>query len=146
MDNEPYYDLTHHQARDLWAAGRRERGWLVRTEFKLPDDRIADVVALDPCDDIYIFEVKSFYADHLAQAAFEKYHRWSNYLFMVVPHLSVEAWRCQERSLGFATNTARVGVISLSRDHDQVLHPPAFHALIGEHRLRIMQDLYRPDR
>jgi DNA repair protein MmcB-like len=139
MDNEPYRDMGHHEAVRYLAEHLSSKPGKVRTEFVLPDGKRADVAWIDAFDDVFIFEVKTAYKASLAQAAYDKYWRWCNYLFLAIPGFSAQLWGISRVTMCHLPQTERVGVMAIDRLDMPVFHPPRFHGLIGESRLKVLQ-------
>jgi hypothetical protein len=60
------------------------RGWAPVEQVPLPDGRRADILALLPCGDFAILEVKSCARDYLADGKWEDYRAWCDRLFFAV--------------------------------------------------------------
>lgn len=146
MDNEAYRDLGHHETRDLIMVTMRERGMVAMREVRLPNNTIADVAAMDRKDDIYIFEVKTLWKASLAESAWRKYYPFCNYLYVVVPGLTQSRFALLDCGMIFTPVSDAVGVMSSSRDEDEILKPAQFHTMQDSVKRAVRDALARADR
>lgn len=144
MLNEALGTPSHDEAKIMIADHMRAKGGVVRSELVLPDGKIADVAWSDPFDDLFIFEVKTVYKHSLAINAWEKYGRWCDYLFLVIPGLTAmdwPRWRFEHQAHFFSN---RVAVMGIDHCGTYVYHPPRQTGLIAENRLQMLQRLLTP--
>ena len=116
MDNEPYRDLTHHEAADLLATMLGEFGNRAWRERTLPSGKRADVLMLKASGDLEIFEVKTVFLPSLISDAQRKYAHWCHRLWLVVPHLTIDMLEEDSPPMWWTPNAARVGIIGIYRD------------------------------
>lgn len=143
MDNEPYRILSHDATVTQVLELKRRAGGASYMEFPLPDGKVADVAWLDANEDVYIFEVKTTYKASLAQNAYEKYWRFCNYLFLVVPGMSAMQWGRLKLEMCWMPQSSRVGIMGADPYRMPVFHAPTFHAMRPEHRASIIQTFRR---
>lgn len=129
MDNEPYRDLTHHEARDALAGWLRQAGAHVLTELPLSSGRRADVVLFATTGEIHIFEVKDYIADSLIDRAWAKYREHCNYLWVASPQIRVRAIAADRWPATWANAHDRAGLAYIAREGVQVLRRPAYHQM-----------------
>lgn len=137
MDNEPYRILSHHAAVTQVLDIKRRLGGKGYMEFPLPNGRVADVIWIDPHNEVYIFEVKTEYKASLAESAYEKYWRFANYLFLVVPGLSAQAWGLAKLDMAWLPQSAKVGIMGCDPYRMPIFHQPTFHKISPESRAGI---------
>lgn len=141
FDNEPYRIPSHDEGRDALARYLRELGFRVWTEHTLPNGKIADVIALDPYDECYIFEVKTELKTSLAGAAFDKYSRYCDYLTVAIPGLLPSTWE-QHRIVYLCDNKAvAVGVAGIEPVTLRLYFPPRDLSPHRENRLAMLHSL-----
>lgn len=104
MEHEFHRELKRQTA-DFFA----DNGWTVFQEFALPDRTIADVFAYRERGETVIAEVSTLYTASKAEAAFDKYRKWCNRLYlvtcdeMVLPHgegAKIISWIDKHRQIG----------------------------------------------
>lgn len=123
MDNEPYRDLTHHEARDLIPHLWRESTFNAVTEAKLPNGRIADVILNTIEHSIVIIEVKTVLLESLVSQAWDKYGGYCHQLFVAIPNLRIR--NLSEIPFLFEWQSERlyVGLLGVYRDSLAVIRP-----------------------
>lgn len=116
MDNEPYRDLSHHEARDLIPHLWSENTDGARREFKLPCGHVADVLLRSSLGEIVIVEVKLSLRDSLVQQAWEKYGRWCDRLYVAIPDLRIKRLSDVPFLLEWTERSEKVGILGVYRD------------------------------
>ena len=123
MDNEPYRELTHHEAAEYLATMMRSRGLSVRREVPLPSGKIADVLVQDNDGKLSIYEVKTELKASLIEAAQRKYAHWCHRLYIAIPHLTWTYLEDQTEVSAWRHGRERVGVIGVYRDALMIFRP-----------------------
>lgn len=123
MDNEPYRDLTHHEARDLIPHLWRESTFGAITEATLPNGKIADVILNTIEHSIVIVEVKAVLLDSLVSQAWEKYGGYCHQLYVAIPNLRVNNLAEIPFLLEWQSDRLYVGLLGVYRDALAVIRP-----------------------
>lgn len=134
MDNEPYRDLSHHEARDLVAhiwPGTVKRAIV---ESRLPNGKIADVILWLPDNTVIIVEAKTVLRDSLVAIAWEKYGIWCNQLYVGVPDLKIGNLADVPYLLEWTDETHKVGILGIYRDSMAVIRPAKNRPMTAENR------------
>lgn len=82
MDNEPYRDLSHLELIATVSDWLRSQGNQVTNEHVLPDGKRADIIYSTTEGAIHIVECKLIQTDPLIVAAYEKYYKFCNALWL----------------------------------------------------------------
>lgn len=139
MDNEPYRDFTHSDVIAGIVEYCHALGGHVQVECPMPDGKRADVCWVDCFDNVHIFEAKIFYRESYARQAYSKYYRWCNYLYLAVPHLTMQQWGMLRLQGCWDTSANRVGMLTLNLDGTHILHEPHYHLVLAENRERVIR-------
>ncbi len=85
----------------------------IRTEFRLPNGRIADIVIRTHFDDIIIVEVKSAFHPSFIEEAIGKYSKYGNYLCIALPETEWAKYQTNNKMLDHSDPFEHVGWITI---------------------------------
>lgn len=143
MDNEPYRDMTHHEAADLVAAHARRAGNKAFREFPLPSGRVADVLVITTQGNVEIVEVKVQFRASLAEGAFDKYWCWCHRLYLAIPGLTAGGPETDLWPLRWSGKAERVGLVGVDLTGLTWLRIPDTHPMLFDAQQQILHSLPR---
>ena len=135
-------DRLHHGWCDHLAAYLNTIHPRVEREVRLPDGRIADIVAQSSYSDIIIVELKTLWKPSYAASALEKYGHWCHWLWLAVPYLTLTEQEREAASTAWPEASARVGFLNVNAKGAIPLRLPARYRMTDP-RFQLMHSLLR---
>lgn len=141
-DNETNGQPSHSDMIKLLARHVEAGGAAVKTEHRMPNNKIADVAYASPFGSIHVIEVKTILRPHLIAEALQKYGNHAHYVWIAAPvgdpllHPTLPGlWR-------FCSDEEHVGLIEVAWEGPRVisqarlLNGPPINAKLTLDRLR----------
>jgi hypothetical protein len=111
--NLPGYQVMDHDACIAAIVEReRDRSRAIAAEYRLPNGRIADVIAISSLGTITIWEVKTRWRASELGEAWDKYARYCDQLWFVSLALVDADWRVFGAVTAFGDRTGTAGIMS----------------------------------
>lgn len=114
MVNEANGAPSHGDMIKLLARCLRSSGANVRTEHRLPNNKIADLCYATPNGSIHVIEVKTFFRPWLLTQAWNKYSYHCHYLWLAIPAGDPYARDFDPPVFGWERFEDQVGLVAVS--------------------------------
>jgi hypothetical protein len=123
--NEVYSDLSHGELAEYVACLRASSTRRCKREFRLPNNKIADVISLDHEGLIEIYECKVWYRPGDDKLSLHKYLPYAHILWLVYPEPLPVYWQQYGTVLAWHEVPRNVLVATCTRDHLTIQIPAA---------------------
>jgi hypothetical protein len=144
--NLPGYQVMDHHAcvADIVERYRRS-STVIASEYRLPNNRIADVIAVTTMGTLVIWEVKTRWRASELGEAWDKYSRYCDQLWLVSLSLSPGDWDAFNAVTGFGDRTAATGIMSYLGGQPYVYRSACHRVGDGLTKWTLLQRLLCPE-
>jgi len=101
-----------------------KNAWQVYEEVRIPNNKIADILALNRIACIYIFEIKTTINFSLINEAIQKYKSYCDSLYIVADNTEIREMMRGTNHLTWKDNTSKIGLIGIERGTPLIIRRP----------------------